>query len=305
MIKKATSGRGTTQFVPFKDGYMDEHGIEPHDPDLYRHDSIAALVEGFDQVGEDDVSHFGRHGWLAIDHAFSPEEIASAVDGFQHLASGLHPDYDRIQYEAEARDRIDSLGVEERQDAVRKLGSFVDFEPRLQSLASHPKLLEIVARIVGTPDLNMFQDMALVKPPRIGREKPWHQDCAYFNIPPDTPVVGVWIALDEVTLENGCMHVLDYGHQAGPQIHFLRRDWQICDTDTKDLHQGEHPIVAVPLAPGGCLLFSGLLPHGTPQNHTDQRRRALQFHYRPAATVETSEEERLEVFGSEGKDIEC
>ena len=56
--------------------------------------------------------------------------------------------------------------------------------------------------------------MALLKPPR-GREKPWHQDHAYFNLPLDTPIVGVWIALDEATPENGCMHVIPGSHREG------------------------------------------------------------------------------------------
>ena len=151
----------------------------------------------------------------------------------------------------------------------------------------------------------MFQDMALIKPPSIGREKPWHQDCAYFDVPPHSAIVGVWIALDEAGLDNGCMRILDGGHREGPQIHFERRDWQICDTDVETLHTSQHPIVAVPLKPGGCMFFSGLLPHGTPHNTSDKRRRALQFHYRPASTETIPTEERLAVFGSEGKDVTC
>jgi hypothetical protein len=80
---------------------------------------------------------------------------------------------------------------------------------------------------VGT-GIRLFQDMSMVKPPG-GREKPWHQDGAYFNLASDTPVVGVWIALGHVTKETGAMHLLPGLHTAGPQPHFKRRDWQICD----------------------------------------------------------------------------
>ncbi len=36
-----------------------------------------------------------------------------------------------------------------------------------------------------------------------GREKPWHQDKAYFRVPVDAPVIACWLALDDVTAENG------------------------------------------------------------------------------------------------------
>jgi ectoine hydroxylase-related dioxygenase (phytanoyl-CoA dioxygenase family) len=62
-------------------------------------------------------------------------------------------------------------------------------------------------------------------------ETPWHQDHAYFNLPEGTPVVGVWIALDDATPENGCMHFIPGGHREGPIAHFNRRDWQICDEE--------------------------------------------------------------------------
>ena len=74
-----------------------------------------------------------------------------------------------------------------------------------------------------------------------------------FNLPEGTTVVGVWIALDEATPENGCLHVIPGSNIEGPMIHFKRRDWQICDTDV--------PIgrdTMVPLKPGGCLFWHGL-----------------------------------------------
>ena len=123
---------------------------------------------------------------------------------------------------------------------------------------------------------------------------------AYFNLPLETTVVGVWIALDEATADNGCMMVIPGSHKKGAQIHFRRRDWQICDTDV-----ARGVALSVPLKPGSCLLFHGLIHHGTPANRTDQRRRALQYHYCSAHAEEMPTAYRLEHFGSEGKDVEC
>jgi phytanoyl-CoA hydroxylase len=141
--------------------------------------------------------------------------------------------------------------------------------------------------------------MALQKLPG-GREKPWHQDKAYFTQSLDTLCVGVWIAMDDATLENGCMRIMDGGHHHGPYAHFQRRDWQICDTDV-------HPqrCIGVPLKSGGCLFFHSMLPHGTPVNSTNQSRRALQYHYVPADAVEITEQERQEIWGGDGRNLTC
>jgi phytanoyl-CoA hydroxylase len=96
------------------------------------------------------------------------------------------------------------------------------------------------------------------------------------------------------------MQLLPGRHREGPIIHFKKRDWQMCD----DAVLGQQS-VAAPLAPGGALFFDGLLPHGTPHNNSPKRRRALQFHYAPVDAVRTSDEARLAIFGSEGKNVSC
>jgi len=302
---KASPANGTTRFDRIEGGSFDSHSNQPHPPGLYRHDLIAEKVSTIDEIGIQDVEHFHEHGWLAVESAFTEKQIDAAEAGFTYLATGQHPSFSGLRFESAVRDRIGELTFTERMDAIRKLDSFVEFEPRLRAIGYNSGILSILSRLTDSAELTMFQDMALSKPPQIGREKPWHQDCAYFNIPPETPVVGAWIALDDVDVDNGCMHVLDRGHQAGPQNHFDRRDWQICDTNIEELHVSRHPVVAIPLRRGGCLFFKGLLPHGTPANRTDRRRRALQFHYYPSTTEETSEDDRLAVFGGEGRGAEC
>jgi phytanoyl-CoA hydroxylase len=181
---------------------------------------------------------------------------------------------------------------------VRKFMNFVDRAPALTALARHPRLLSLAQRLLGgEPEL--FQDMALVKPAQ-GREKPWHQDHAYFNVAMGTPILGVWIPMGRVTPENGCMHLLRGGHKEGARPHFKRRDWQICDTDVDQTDR-----VAVPMAVGDVLFFDGLIPHGTPVNQTAEFRWAVQFHYRPVNALLVDDAARLAHFGSEGRDATC
>lgn len=275
--------------------------VAAYAPGLYHFDHIAADgVDGFDAIDEQAIARFDREGYLVVHNAFTGPEVQGALAGLLRLISGEVEGFKGVMYEHAASGLpVEEMAPEQRQDYVRKFMWFEKYEQRLHQMAHHPKLLAALEKLIGeTPHL--FQDMALLKPPHIGREKPWHQDHAYFELPLNARVVGAWIALDEATTENGCMIVIPGSHRQGPVVHFKRRDWQICDTHVKN--QGA---TAVPLKPGGCLLFSSLIHHGTPTNNSGLRRRAVQFHYRPLSAPKTSVEERLAIFGEEGKDVTC
>ncbi|MEP7269955.1 MAG: phytanoyl-CoA dioxygenase family protein [Acidobacteriota bacterium] len=274
--------------------------VTPHAPELYAFSSIAESIEGFDAVDESQIARYHEQGFLAIRHAFTPAEVAAAIRGLRDLVAGKHPDFKTMQFVGEVRDVVDTLSLAEKLANIRKLGTFTEHEPRLKSIAEHPRLLALLTRLLGEGP-EMFQSMALIKPPG-GREKPWHQDHAYFDLPRATKIVGVWIALEDANTENGCMRIMPGWHRRGPLTHFQLRDWQICDDQMNGLQPQR---VAVPLEPGGCLLFDSFLPHGTPTNHTRQGREAVQFHYMPAGTQKCQTEERLAVFGSQGKDVSC
>lgn len=273
--------------------------IQPHAPDLYLVTSTAEGVNGFGGVDSNAVQHFREEGYIVIRDAFAADEVEAAKAGIADLIGGAVAGYSNIEYEANAAKHLDTLTAQERADAVRKLTAFTEYEPRLNALAAHPALREVLARVLGNSPL-LFQDIALLKPPHIGREKPWHQDHAFFNVAMGTPVAGVWIALDAATAANGCMHLMPGEHRQGPIVHFQRRDFQICDTQMQ-----ARGCVAAELAPGSLLLFDGMLPHGTPANRSGLRRRALQFHYVPQGTMRVLAEERHAVFGSAGKDVSC
>ncbi|MFN8442963.1 MAG: phytanoyl-CoA dioxygenase family protein [Caldilineaceae bacterium] len=271
-----------------------------HRRDLYAWTAIANGIDGFQNVTEQDIARFHDQGYLVVNNAFSPNEVQDALDGLLYLLAGNDPNYKNVMFEKKARGAaLDAMPPEVRQDYVRKFMWFVDYDVRLKAMAFHPNLISLVTRLIGESPA-LFQDMALLKPPKIGREKPWHQDHAYFDLPLTTTVVGVWIALDESTTENGCMIIYPNSHKEGPVVHFQRRDWQICDTFGR-----QKQVLAVPLKPGGALFFHSLIQHGTPANSSELRRRAVQFHYAPASAKKTNQEERLAIFGPDGKDVEC
>ncbi len=278
---------------------QDEFGLAAPPAGLY--DFSAAIrsgIDGFGNVTDADIEQFHALGFLVIHNAIDQSAIEAGRSGIRDLI--LSRENDNIMYEAVVGERFHALADEERLDSVRKMMPVVPFDERLKTASEEAALLHVIGRIMGEPAA-LSQDQAMLKPPRIGREKPWHQDMAYFNYPSQTTIVGAWIALDEAKPENGCMMVIPGSHHDGPMPHWTRRDWQICDTDVR---VGDS--VAVLLPPGGCLLFHCLLHHGTPPTRSDKRRWALQFHYCPASVSRLPDSEhRLRVFGTDGVDVSC
>jgi phytanoyl-CoA hydroxylase len=267
--------------------------------DLYNPTAVAPCIDLDGATTPEAQSHYKKHGWLAVRGLLDPTEVKDAGSAIDALVNGEVPGFAGIYYERQFRDRLESLSATERYDAVRKLYQFVAHDDRLARIAFGERITRICRHLLGC-GVRMFQDMALLKPPRAGREKPWHQDHAFFNYPLGTRIVGVWIAVDAATIANGCMQVLDGGHLAGPRHHFRRRDWQICDTEMAGARS-----VAFPLEPGDAMFFDGMLPHGTPANSSALRRRALQFHYMDESVPAIDEPGRLAVFGGEGAGATC
>ena len=270
-----------------------------YDPALYKYARIAESVDGFENVSDEHIAQFHAQGFLPIQSAYASAQVNDGMAAVKELIAGQNREFRGVQFERGRAQQVKQSAGHARELLVRKLTRFVGFDPRLDAFGEDPRLIDILTRIMGEPP-KLFADQAMLKPPGIGREKPWHQDHAYFNVPMHTCIVSAWVALDSADPENGCMHVIPQSHRAGPVIHFKRRDWQICDTDIARNH-----ITAVALQPGGVLLWHGRLHHGSPENRSNRRRRALQLHYIPGSIETISSEERLAVYGSEGKDVTC
>jgi phytanoyl-CoA hydroxylase len=250
-----------------------------------------------DAVTDAAIEEFRRMGFLAVENVYSPQEVQSAKEALSFLIDGGNPGYTGVQFEKGAE--VEGLTAEERELFVRKIMSFVNFEPRLKAMAEQKTLLSIVERILNSKAF-LSQDMALLKPPRVGREKPWHQDTAYFLWQPLELIVGTWTALDPATVENGCMHVIPGSHLRGPMPHYHDRDCQMADEDV-DVERD----LVVPLNPGGVLFFSGLTHHGTPPNNSPSRRRALQYHYASVNCTRMDPKKHAEIFKDDHGPATC
>jgi phytanoyl-CoA hydroxylase len=271
---------------------------------LYRTDSTTSglILDTLpDRLSAEHLEFFAAHGYLAANGVLTADEVQTYMEGLTDLARRKTAWDSRVWSQEEP---YFAQGGEDERIAdpelrLRKLAYFVQIEPRLAAAARHARLLSAVEALIG-PGPRLIQDMALLKPPFRGSEKPWHQDAAYFDWTPLTGVLGTWIALDEATVENGCMQVIPGSHLEGPAPHFHVRDCQIADARVR-----VDRVASIPLRPGGVLFFSGLLHHGTPPNNTSLRRRALQFHYASASCEKMTIEQHGQLFNTGGLYAGC
>ena len=177
-----------------------------------------------------------------------------------------------------------------RELGVRKFFQFAQGDQFFWDLVREPCIRGPVEAVIGA-HAQLLQSLALVKPPEIGIPKAWHQDTPYFLISPTTETVGLWIALDRATLENGCMQVVPGSHHQGIVPH-VKGETGWC-LDPAASARAQAAAIAVPVEPGSALLFDANLLHFTDANRSPARRRAVQFHFSSAQTT-ASEPLKLE-----------
>ena len=98
------------------------------------------------------------------------------------------------------------------------------------------------------------------------------------------------------------MHALRGGHKLGALLHHHDRDCEI----VPDRLNVAQPVVPIELPAGGAMFFSGMLPHQTPPNSSPDRRRAVQFHYRAAASTVMETEAYFQLFAEhDGRPATC
>ena len=223
------------------------------------------------RLNQVQIDQFERDGYIVVEDVLSPGEVQALTKRTAEIAEGTVPfPADRIEYEPGV------LGGERHLKHVRKTNHAAGVDPVFEAHSQHAGVLKIVESLLG-PDIKLFGDQFFIKPPG-GIEKTYHQDSPYFTIEP-MALVTAWAALDDVTLENGCMYVVPGSHLAGALDHSEswmvgdRRDMRIPDSAID--RSKERPIT---MRAGGCSFHHSLILHRS-GNETAHFRRGYATHY--------------------------
>lgn len=152
-----------------------------------------------------------------------------------------------------------------------------------REVAQRRDIANIAAQLLGAPDIDCFQSQFIFKNPGVIGQ-PWHQDSYYFRFDRQ-PQIGVWLALSEATLENGCLWVV-------PGSHAKREIFEHIPDQRPAANRGYQEIVSqdvsrqVPalMQPGDVLFFDSYLMHQSTDNVAKVRRAAMVYHYGVAGT---------------------
>ena len=210
---------------------------------------------------------------------FTTDEQTRTTDDY-FLGSG---DTIRCFFEAEAFSADGRLAVPKRQ-AINKIGHALhDLDPVFAPFSRDPRL-KAISRQIGLEDTRLLQSMVILKPPGIGGEVSAHQDATFLYTDPVT-VTGFWFALEDATVENGCMWGLPGGHRLGLKRRFRRSGDGVVFDELDPSPLPSPPEGYVPLeAPKGTLvLLDGLLPHWSAANRSTRSRIAYSLHVIDAA----------------------
>jgi ectoine hydroxylase-related dioxygenase (phytanoyl-CoA dioxygenase family) len=230
------------------------------------------------------INRYDEDGFLAIDRLVDDATVEVLRAAYDDILEG----------------RVRASGDRMQGGRVRQVMVPCRAHPAFRHNAALVEAMEIAGQLFGSAAF-LF-DMLIYKPPGDPAEVPWHQDMSYSQMPVapaglqiDVPTVQFWVALDDVDVENGCMHFLP-GHHKQPLLphrvaasarhqgvrvlasermqHDDGRLLEIVDPERElDLSRA----VAAPLRAGGATMHGHGTPHHTPPNRSDRRRRAYIF----------------------------
>jgi phytanoyl-CoA hydroxylase len=252
----------------------------------------AGTLRFFDVADDEFAQHYRSHGFALLANALSAEEVASINDDALRLCRG---DYGELAYgdPADGWSGPRPRSFEEEADLSDEdlLRRYIcihhphKVSDTARAALAGPRVVDALVRVVG-PNVKAMQSMLFIKSE--GKPgQPWHQD-EYFIPTRDRSLTAVWIALDDATVENGCLWVLPGSHRRGVlypsrEQHDPRFD---CSIEAYNFPYANEDAVPVEIPAGSAVVFNGYLLHRSLENSGRHGyRRALANHYMSAESL--------------------
>lgn len=258
-----------------------------------------------DTLTPSQIAGYERDGFLVLPGFASAESCRSLRHAAESIVDRFEPDEARTVFTTDEQERVsdrnflrsgsgincffeeeafDDRGVL-RQDkalSINKIGHAMhDLDPAFEAFTYTPQLAG-VATDIGLTDAMALQSMYIFKQPHIGGEVGCHQDATFLYTDP-VSVTGFWFALEDATLENGCLWAAPGGHRTSLRKVFQRAGATDDDGtvfDVLDPARLPAPTELVPLEveAGTMIVLHGLLPHWSDVNRSAVSRHAYSVH---------------------------
>lgn len=168
-------------------------------------------------------------------------------------------------------------GLGKGETRIRKLDNPVFHKQAFRDLAGDPGLVACVEDLIG-PHVSVAFSQVFFKPANGGGPKPAHQDNYYFGCDNRDGMVTAWIALDEATIENGCMYFGD-GTNNGDIIPHIAPENEPFNLQIPEETMRRIPMSPAPVLRGGISFHHGHTVHQSSDNRSNNSRRAVAIHY--------------------------
>ena len=167
---------------------------------------------------------------------------------------------------------------QQKEHCLNKMGHAMhDLDPVFDQFSRNPDLAEVATR-VGFTDPVILQSMYIFKPPNIGGEVVCHLDSTYIYTEPES-CVGFWFALEDATLENGCMQFILGAHKLPlKQRNYRGADGKLVTETLDESPWPEDNKLPAEVPAGTLVIFDGRAPHLSAANRSSKSRHAYTLH---------------------------
>jgi ectoine hydroxylase-related dioxygenase (phytanoyl-CoA dioxygenase family) len=216
----------------------------------------------FRAVTDTQAQAYDRDGFFLFEDALTSAQVEA-----------MQAEIDPVEAEVEALIR-DAGGTAfiYRADEITFTTHLVTRSPILRAMVAAAPFTDLAADLLG-PEVRLYWDQAVYKKPGTDAPFPWHQDNGYAFVVPQQYLT-CWVALTDVTEDNGCPWVVPGHHRRGTLAHWPSDLGFVCLEEAPDA-------VPVPARAGSIVVFSSLTPHSTGANRTDEVRKAYIVQYAP------------------------
>jgi ectoine hydroxylase-related dioxygenase (phytanoyl-CoA dioxygenase family) len=218
----------------------------------------------------EQIKRFHNEGFLAIPRLTDQEDVAF-----------LRESYDRIfaaRAGREVGDQFDLAGTDEegKEASLPQILFPAKYAPEMNTSRLLVHASAVARQLLG-PDATCEIAHAIFKPAGHGAETPWHQDAAYWSPDLRYRSISIWVPLQEVTPENGCMEFVPGSHRLDVVAHrSMNDDPRIHALELVPAEKHRTSVsVRCPLPPGGATIHGPYMLHHTGPNRSRTPRRAL------------------------------
>jgi ectoine hydroxylase-related dioxygenase (phytanoyl-CoA dioxygenase family) len=245
---------------------------------------------------DSQIREFHERGFLNVGRVLTDEQLAGLREGLDRVMAGETENKPELLRNLAGGDIYSGNGGNGGRSTqtfanavVIQIVNIWEADERYLELIYNPVITEMTAQLCHSDLLRVWHDQIQYKPPGVGTYTGWHQDYPAWPILDPADLVTAWVALDDATIENGCMWMVPGSHKWGIPKGGLRTPMEGDDfTPTYDpaqVPEGAQVVIEpAEVKAGDCHFHHCLTWHGSPKNPSDMKRRAIAVHYMPGHT---------------------